>query len=108
MVFEIFPRGALLRGYLIPGSFKKIGMSHFQSLILFLMELLHFLTLIFIISVLGDEKKLEVTLNVFKNLNGGDAFEEQKLMSDLKELEARMVKGKDKFLEQKPMKSINF
>lgn len=54
---------------------------------------------------MGDEKKLEVTLNVFKNLNGGDTFEEKKLMEELKELEARVVKGKDKFLDQKPFKS---
>lgn len=55
--------------------------------------------------MLGDEKKLEVTLNVFKNLNGNDTFEEQKLMNELKELETRMMTGKSKFLEQKPIKS---
>lgn len=64
------------------------------------------LSLIYFLVVLGDEKKLQVTLNVFKNLNGGDTFEEQKLMNDLKELETRMSsKEKDKFLDQKPVKS---
>lgn len=56
--------------------------------------------------MLGDSKKLQVTLNVFKNLNNGGSFEEQKLLDDLQELEVRMEKAvKNQFLEEQIMKS---
>lgn len=56
--------------------------------------------------MIGDDKKLQVTLNVFKNLNTGGSFDEQQLLEELKNLETRMQKGaKNPFLNLQPMKS---
>lgn len=56
--------------------------------------------------MLNDDKKLQVTLNVFKNLNNGGSFDEQKLMEELKDLETRMKNGvKSSFLEEQVRKS---
>lgn len=56
--------------------------------------------------MLGDDKKLQVTLNVFKNLNNGGSFDEQKLNEELKELEERMHKKVNyPFLQELKVKS---
>lgn len=57
-------------------------------------------------AVLEDDKKLQVTLNVYRNLNTGGSYDEQKLMNELKDLESRLAEGKKVNLDQQPMKSM--
>lgn len=53
-------------------------------------------------SVLKDDKKLDVTLNLFKKLNTGGSFDELTLSKELDELEKRMSsEGKPAFLQEK-------